>query len=203
MTWLAVAIALLTGLLLLLAWFFPLAPLEGLRWLLLHTTMVLSGLILLAAFGFLLHTQWQAVRRRAAHWPYRGLMVLAALTTFALTAFLGTQSIGPWMWAYVLVPGSAALLGLLAVVLTYRGLWMVWQRRDPMGWLFLGVLFLVMLLDAWQALGSPPAWSRQLMTWMESVVVRAGVRGLLLGLALGLVLVGLRVLSGAERPFEG
>lgn len=203
MTWLAVLLTVLTGGVVLLSWLFPLPFLEGWRWWLLYTGMVLSGLVFLAAFTFFLHTQWQAVRQQATYWPARALLIVAALSTFALTTLIGPQRLGPWLWRFVLVPGGSALLGLLAVVLTYRGLWMAWRRQDPWRWLFLLTFILAILLDAYRSLVTPPGWLTDIFTWWNGVVIRAGVRGLLLGLALGVILVGLRVLMGADRPYEG
>jgi len=91
---------------------------------------------------------------------------------------------------------------LLAVVLTYRGLWMVFQRGGGWGWLFFLTVAVVLTVDTFQAIQGPLPWASEVSGWLEGVVVRAGVRGLLLGMALGFVATGLRVLSGADRPFE-
>jgi hypothetical protein len=43
----------------------------------------------------------------------------------------------------------------------------------------------------------------ELRSWIARVPAAAGARGLILGVALGIVATGLRVLAGVDRPYEG
>jgi len=43
----------------------------------------------------------------------------------------------------------------------------------------------------------------EVRTWIERVPATAGVRGILLGVALGTVATGFRLLIGADRPYGG
>jgi len=197
-----IAVAVGVGSIVLLAWFLPLPVLEGLRWMFLDWSVLLTGVALVMAFFYFLHTQWRLIRRRQNGWGYRILVVLAATGTFAWMMFDPTPRTASWIMTYVLIPGGVSLLGLLAVVLTYRGLWMVFQRGGGWGWLFFLTVAVVLTVDTFQAIQGPLPWASEVSGWLEGVVVRAGVRGLLLGMALGFVATGLRVLSGADRPFE-
>jgi hypothetical protein len=38
--------------------------------------------------------------------------------------------------------------------------------------------------------------------FISGIVVNAGMRGILIGIALGVVVVALRILSGIERPYD-
>jgi hypothetical protein len=42
----------------------------------------------------------------------------------------------------------------------------------------------------------------ELKDWILGVPVTAGVRGILLGVALGILLTSIRLLSGVERPYS-
>ena len=197
-----IAVAVGVGSMVLLTWFLPLPLLEGLRWMFLDWAVLLTGVALLMAFFYFLHTQWRLIRRRQNGWGYRILVVLTATATFAWMMFDPTPRTGSWIMTYVLIPGGVSLLGLLAVVLTYRGLWMVLQRGGGWGWLFFLTVATVLLMDTIQAMRGTFPWTAMVSRWLEGVVVRAGIRGLLLGMALGFVATGLRVLSGVDRPFE-
>ncbi len=198
-----VAVAVGVGSIVLLAWFVPLPLLEGLRWIFLDWAVMLTGVALFAAFLYLLNTQWRLIRARREGWPYRILVVLVATATFAWMMLDPNGGRGTWLMEYVLIPGGVSLLALLAVVLTYRGLWMVFHRgRRWEAWLFFGTVAVVLLVDTLQALQGPLPWMPVLYGWLEGVIVRAGVRGLLLGMALGFAATGLRILGGADRPYE-
>ena len=42
----------------------------------------------------------------------------------------------------------------------------------------------------------------QLGDWLANIVVTAGMRGLLIGIALGTITLSLRILAGWERPYQ-
>ena len=42
----------------------------------------------------------------------------------------------------------------------------------------------------------------QLGDWLENVVALAGMRGLLIGIALGTITLSIRILAGWERPYQ-
>jgi hypothetical protein len=42
-----------------------------------------------------------------------------------------------------------------------------------------------------------------LQTWVTQVPAVAGARGILIGITLGILATGLRILIGSDRPYEG
>ncbi len=172
---------------------------EGLRWLFLDWAVLVSGVAVFAAFLYFLQSQWKLILERRSGWPYRAIMVVAAVTAFAFT-LLRPRS--PWLLEYVLIPGGAAFLALLAIVVTYRGLWMAFRRERAWAWVFAGVVTLLLILDIIRGSIGPVFLAEAVWYWAEHVVTRAGVRGLLLAMALGLMATGLRVLGGVDRPYE-
>jgi hypothetical protein len=76
---------------------------------------------------------------------------------------------------------------------------MLGQKRGPWSVLFLAVV--VITLVAWLPLRSLEL-ANHFQSWLIQVPAAAGARGILLGVALGTVAIGLRVLTGMERPYK-
>jgi hypothetical protein len=100
----------------------------------------------------------------------------------------------------VLKPVEASLLALLAVVLVYAGARLLSRRLHPFSVIFLGTAVIMILgaaaLPALEIIGLG-----ELRSWIANVWAIGGARGILLGVALGVVATGLRVLMGADRPY--
>ena len=121
-----------------------------------------------------------------------------------LVITIGLLTAGPsaapmqWIFTYVMTPIQAtlgALLAFLIVVAAYRLL----RLRNAESAVMLIVALLVLAGQA--SVGLLPILP-QLRDWILDVPVLAGVRGILLGVALGAVLTGVRLLLGVERPYS-
>ncbi len=139
---------------------------------------------------------------------YSGVLVLSILGVFAaavLDGLTGSNSVNA-LFNWVQAPLEAALASLLAVFLLLAGVQLL--KRQHTGWAILfSVTAVVMLLG--QALLTSrllPAGLRQpvnqIVEFVQNVVVTAGLRGLLIGVALGTLLLSLRLLMGVERPYN-
>ena len=135
---------------------------------------------------------------------YSGVLVLSMLAVFALavTDGLGITSNGLEN-AFVLVqqPLEAALAALLAFFLLFAGVRLLQRQRSIWGGLFL-LSALLMLLTRLPLPGIAGLWFERVRAFIANIVVIAGMRGLLIGVALGVILVSLRLLSGLERPYN-
>ena len=101
----------------------------------------------------------------------------------------------------VIVPVEASLMAILAVTLIYASIRLFRRRVDVMTILFLlsAVLFLLAITPT--PFGALPGnW---IITQFGGMLSRGGARGLLLGISLGTLLTGLRVLFGIDRPYGG
>ncbi len=94
-----------------------------------------------------------------------------------------------------LIPGESALLALTAITLLLSGLRILRVRRDFNSVLFLTVALLLLLKTV-----PTGGVLRDLATWVERVLALAGMRGLIIGVALGALLSGLRTLF-VTRPY--
>lgn len=163
-----------------------------------------EGVAILAAFALLLgvlnlltvHVQRLKSRRQD-----RGL-TLALLLSLLITLGVGVaQPSGAalaWILDYAYLPLQSTMTALLAffiVTAAYR----TFRLRN----LDAGILLAtsLVLLLAQLPLGAPYLWP--LRDWLLSVPVTAGVRGLLLGVALGTMATSLRVLLAIDRPYAG
>jgi hypothetical protein len=144
------------------------------------------------------------LRRTAKGNIYSLILVVAMLTIFglALTDALGFTDGGVnQAFTLVQVPLEAALASLLAFFLLFAGI-RLWQRQRS-GWSVLFLLTVLLLLISQSPL--PAAVERvvePVRSFIYAVVVTAGVRGFLLGVALATIILSLRLLAGLERPYS-
>ncbi len=93
---------------------------------------------------------------------------------------------------------ESALAGLLFFFLVYAAYRMM--RRGVTFWNVLFLTSLVIVLVGYSTLPGMEALS-SLRDWILNVPVTAGTRGLLIGVAIGTVTVGVRLLIGRDRTF--
>jgi hypothetical protein len=87
------------------------------------------------------------------------------------------------------------------VTLIYASIRLLGRRMDVMSIVFLvvAVLFLIAVMPT--PAGQIPGG--ELLTNFIGMFSQGGARGLLLGIALGALLTGLRVIFGVDRPYGG
>lgn len=139
---------------------------------------------------------------------YSGVLVLGLLAVFGmaiLDELNGSDNVS-LMFNWVQAPLEAALASLLVIFLLLAGVQLLKRQRTRWAFLF-SLTAIVMLLG--QALLTSrllPATLRQpvsqVVEFVQNVVVTSGIRGLLIGVALGTLLLSLRLLLGVERPYN-
>lgn len=103
----------------------------------------------------------------------------------------------------IIRPIEASLLGILAITLIYALTRLLRRRFDLLSIIFLLSAFFFLLANAPMLWGGIPFVSDFLAPWIQDIFVTAGTRGLLLGIALGALLTGLRILLTIDRPYGG
>jgi formate hydrogenlyase subunit 3/multisubunit Na+/H+ antiporter MnhD subunit len=99
------------------------------------------------------------------------------------------------------VPVEASLMAVLTVSLVYAAVRLLRRRRDAMAVVFLGSALVFLALGS----GILPLANVPFLQDLADSINRlplAGVRGILLGVALGSLATGLRILLGADRPYR-
>lgn len=200
----ATAIAIALGLLVLLGYFLPVPLLQNLRDLFLGWAIVLAGVAALVGILNLVKVHWRKMTTRAERDPYSPLVILAFFVTVIAGFVLG----GPAAPAFqqvvnaVQVPVETSLMAVLTLALAYASLRLLQRRRGLAGIVFAlsAALFLVLNSGFLAAVDAP--FLQVLLGGLQRLPV-AGARGILLGIALGSLTTGLRVLLGVDRPYSG
>lgn len=142
-------------------------------------------------------------------WPYSALILLVTAGMIVLRILdraaiwsgdLEGEQISPRVFEAVQVSIESALAGLLVFFLVFAGYRLM--RRGVSVWNVLFTSAVVVALVGWIPLGDLDVL-RDVREWLVSVPVSAGARGILLGVGLGTVTVGVRVLLGQDRSLRG
>jgi hypothetical protein len=201
---LATLVAIVAGVLVLLGYILPIPQLVSLRSLLLGWAVVLVALGSVVGIVNLVVVHWHKATRKAERDIYSAVFLVAFLLTVAAGVVLGPTN--PDFQKAILaiqVPVESTLTAILAIVLAYASLRLLQRRRGTLSILFMfsAVIFLLLgsgLLSAAETI-SP---IKEIIALVNLLPV-AGGRGILLGIALGSLTAGLRILLGADRPYRG
>jgi hypothetical protein len=200
----SILITLLTGLVVLLGYFLDLEPLGELRFRFLQWAVLLAAVALILGVFNLLRVHWGRLRESTSKALYSialfGGFVLAVL----IAGLLGVQhSLTRAVVDYIIVPIEASLFVVILVTLIYALTRLLQNRFSVFSIVFL-------LTVVFSLLGSIPLLGVEIpflhggdsiLAFVQRVMGTAGVRGLLIGVALGSVVTGIRVLFGLDRPY--
>ncbi len=198
-------ISFIVGAVILLGYFFPSSGLAAIRTPLLDWAVILAGVAgLIAIIHLIFGVHWH--RLREANKPR--LFSIVVIITFLVTLGAGIY-FGPTNPTYqkvvtaVQMPIEASLMAVLAITLAYSSLKLLQRQRNWMGFVFFlsVILFLLINSGIFSAASNIPLV--QTMLSGVSQVPIAGARGILIGVALGSLLTGIRILIGSDRPYNG
>ena len=199
----ATAIAIGIGLIILAGYFLPFPQLSALQSTLLEWAVIVGAFAGLVAITNLVLNHW----RKATSRTNRDLFSFVALA-----GFLATLGAGLWFGPAdplthqivqsVLVPVEASLMAALAIALGYASLRLLRQRRDRLSILFVFSAVVFLIISSGFLVGVNIPILQDIVAFIDRLPV-AGARGILLGIALGSLTTGLRILMGADRPYSG
>jgi len=197
------AFAIAAGLFVLSGYFFPVDQLIQLRVRLIDWAIIIAAMAVLIGIYNLIAVQMEKIRARQKGGTYGALLVVSLIVTFGLGLILGPEN--PYMRLTVdaiIMPVEASLMAILAVTLIYASIRLLRRLADVMGVLFLvvAVIFLIAIVPTPFG-GLTPI--QDFILQVAGMFSRGGARGLLIGIALGTLLTGLRVLFGIDRPYGG
>lgn len=200
----ATAIAIAFGLIVLVGYFIPIPSLTLIR------SMVISWAVILAAVAAIIGiTNLVSVHvRKATNKTNQDRYSVVLLIGFILTLVFGLW-LGPADSGYqkavlaVQVPVEAGLMAVLALALSFASLKLMQFRKGWPGLVFLisTVLFLFLGSGVINGLQGVP-FLKDVIAFVNHLPI-AGARGILIGIALGSLVTGLRILIGADRPYSG
>lgn len=200
----AVGVAIAFGLLVLLGYFIPVEILLEIRLVMVQWAVILAAAAVLVGVLNLLGVHWHKIRTRQKGTAYSILLIVSLFASAVLGIFVGTNN--PTLDFFleaIIIPTEAALMALLAITLVYASARLLRRRVDLMTFIFLGVVVVILLAAAPLPFGKIPVLSDLVLPWLTQVFATAGARGILIGVSLGALTTGLRVLFGIDRPYGG
>ena len=199
------AIAIVAGIFVLLSVFTSNVSFSALGMYFIDTAVIIAAFALILGVINVLRVHGRKIREAQPGRPYSFVLIAAMLIvlTVGLLTIPGrpsgaSQPALQWIFEYIQAPIQASLSGLLVffiVTAAYRLL----RARNLESAVMLIVVIIVLLGQV--TLGLVPVLPK-LKDWILDVPAMAGVRGILLGVALGALLTGIRLLLGVERPYS-
>jgi hypothetical protein len=196
-----VALAMGVGIVVLLGQFITNATLDNIVAALVGWGAIVAAFALLLGLANLIVFHTKRIAARDKQMPYSILILAAALVVFLLVLPSGgTGPAGQWVMRYIYQPLEASFLALLVFFIAtavYRALRV---RTWEMALFALSAVVVLIGSAPFMQVLSPlfPA-ARE---WVVNVPALAGGRGILLGVALGIIATGLRLLTGIDRPYS-
>ncbi len=189
------AVAMLVGMLVLLGALVPVEGLELAGFFLIQWGMVLGAFALLLGYFNLLNVHSQRLFRRRKNWLGSLLLILSALGSSVLVMWQGPGGQeAQLLLNHVLIPGESALLAITAVTLIVTGMRVFRTRRNLNSVVFVVVVGAVLLSTV------PYLGILSNVKTMLTDLAAGGMRGVLMGVAIGTTMTGLRIILGIDRP---
>ena len=201
--WAAFAIAF--GVIVLLGYFIESERIQSLRLVIMQWAVILAAAALFIGLVNMVAANWRKLAQQESGWVYSAVLILSFLVTLTLALiFKPDNPVTQFIFNTFLFPIESSLVALLSVTLLVAGFRLLQRRRDTFTLLFLGTALIVLLgtgpwfIASGSVLNQIVGWTRN---WLAQVPAAAGARGILLGVALGAVATGLRILLGSDRPY--
>jgi hypothetical protein len=193
----AIAIAISVGLFVLLDFFVQNAFIGLVKFVFVRWAIIVTAFAMVLGFFNVLIVHLSRILQFKQGWFYSMFLILAMMIVLILGLIEGPQgSLISRIFQYVLFPLQATIFSLLAFFVAsaaYRAFRL--RSWESALLVITGVIVLLGQVPLWGALTT-------FKEWILGVPSMAGARGILLGVALGTVATGLRVLLGIDRPYS-
>jgi hypothetical protein len=198
-------VAIATGAIVLFGYFFTTPILTGMRVALVNWAAILAAFAIFVGIVNLLAVHANKVKRKEKGRGYSIVLVVVIFATLILGLVLRPEH--PFLAAVfnsVQLPVEASLMAVLAVTLTYASIRMLRKRLNVFGIIFIvTALFVLFITAPIPFIGNDLFLSGMIRPFVTQVLAAGGARGILIGVALGTLTIGLRILFGADRPYGG
>ena len=199
------AVAIATGVIVTVGYFFEGFPeLFNLRLIFVQWAVLLASVALLVGMINLAMVHIRKVSAGGLNMVYSLVLVVSLIVTFGLGTFFGPDHAWPrWIFDNIQVPVEASLMAVLAIALAYASARVLHRRINILSIVFVATALIILLGSGSFLWGEIPLVSDVFAPWLSRVPAAAGARGILIGVALGTIATGLRVLMGVDRPYGG
>jgi len=199
----SVAVAIGIGLITLAGYFLNIPVLHTMRMVLIEWATILAAVALLVGIANLFTIHWNKLTSGKVGGLYSAILIVSLILTLGVVGWFGpTHTYSKWIFNNVQLPVEGSLLALLAIILVVAGVRLLRLRSNMLSIIFI-ITAMVILLATGPLFGISIPGLTELRSWIAQVPAMAGARGLLLGIGLGIVAAGLRVLIGSDRPYRG
>jgi hypothetical protein len=203
---LSAAITIGFGLVVLMGYFLDLPILVTLRHVFVQWAVILVAVALFVGLANLALVHWRKIVQEQTGSVYSIVLLVSLVVTLLIVGYFGpTGDWSLWIFNNIQMPVESSLMAILAVVLVYASARVLRQRVNLLSVVFIGtVLVMLVLAVPWIGVEIPGLHGPDgLRSLISQVLAVAGARGILVGVALGTIATGLRVLMGADRPYGG
>jgi len=203
------AIVIGVGVIVLAGYFLP--AITAVRFILLRAGLVLAAVALLVGIINLVGIHLRKLSSDQSNSGYSLILVIALTITLIVGAadMFQTYMFGKpnfqmikWVFTYIHLPIETSLMAVTAVSLIYAAAYILRERLNVFSIIFFFVIILV-LLTSFSISSNLLPILQSARNWIVGVPALAGGRGLLIGVALGSIATGLRILTGIDRPYGG
>jgi hypothetical protein len=202
-TQLPIAIAFLSGFIMVISFFIPEKNLENFSQNLLTFVTIVGGFTLLLGIVSIMRANVQVVAKRGKEWGFKLLLILTLLTMSVSSFIWGTQegTVYHWMFQNMQAPMMSTMFSLLAFFIASAA-YRAFRARTKEATILLVTSVIVML-------GRIPLgqfmWSKLPIytDWIMANPNLAVQRGIIIGAALGAASMSLRIILGIERTYMG
>jgi hypothetical protein len=195
-------IAVGVGALVLMGYFVPVI-FEDARVVLVQWAVILAGFALLVGIFNLLSVHWNKIMTDPKNGIYSGALIVSLIVTIIVAGIKPTGFWSLWIFNNVQIPVETTLMAILSIVLVFAGARILRRKFNLFSIVFMISVILVLLGTAPVYIWGDVPVLGEIREFITQVLAVAGARGLLLGVALGAIATGLRVLLGVDRPYGG
>jgi len=197
------SIAIGTGIVILLGYFIKIPFLLNLRAAFLQWALILTSVAVFVGVLNLIRIHFHKIKSGEKGNIYSLVLLISFVLVFLIAMVFGPTDIWSlWLFNYILLPIESSLLALLAVILVYAAARQFYRRSNLFTLIFTGTTVFI-LISTFALPGFEIPGLSDLRILISQVISVAGARGILLGVALGTIATGIRILLGADRPYGG
>lgn len=195
------AIAMAIGFLMLIDFFFDESHINTLGAFFVDSTVIVVAFALLLGLFNVLLIHFNRIARREEGWLYSIFLVAVALVVLVAGVSGPESDVVKWIFNNVQFPLQAATFSLLAFYVAtaaYRAFRL--RSLESMAFILAAIVVLLGQVPVGRYVGELLPAAKD---WILDVPGTAGVRGIIIGVALGTIATGVRILMGFDRPYGG
>jgi hypothetical protein len=196
------AIAVGSGVIVLMGYFVDVPILTELRSILLQWAVILVSISLIAGQINLVMVHLNKIKTRQTGMFFSLVLILSLLFTLVFVGYFGpTSPQSIWIFDNIQIPAASSLVAVLSIILTYGAIRLFRRGFNLFSLIFVVTVLIIIFGSINISNYSIPGFS-EMRRWILNVPAVGGARGLLFGIALGSITTGLRILIASDRPYS-